>query len=99
MNKEFKNFSKFVKEQGVVGLAVGFILGGSVANLVKSLVEDIIDPILGIFLGAAGGLSAATLSLGSATIRYGNFLSVFIDFVVVAAVVYLAVTKLGLDKK
>ena len=49
-------FMDFIREQGVVGLAVGFILGGAVSKVVSSLVEDIINPILGILLGAAGKL-------------------------------------------
>ncbi len=98
MKNKVGGFLTFVREQGVVGLAVGFILGGSVAMVVNSLVNDIIDPLLGIVLGAAGNLSDAVLVVGGATIRYGNFLSSLIDFIVIAAVVYFAVTGLGLDK-
>ncbi len=96
--KPLDGFITFVREQGVVGLAVGFILGGSVTLVVNSLVRDIIDPILGIILGAAGNLSDAVIVVGGATIRYGSFLNVCIDFLVIAAVVYFGVTKLGLDK-
>jgi large conductance mechanosensitive channel len=42
-----KGFLNFIREQGVVGLAVGFILGGSVSKVVTSLVTDIINPVLG----------------------------------------------------
>ncbi len=91
-------FLEFVRKQGVVGLAVGFILGGAVSKLVSALVEDIINPILSIVLGATEGLKQATFELGSATIKYGDFLSVLIDFAVIAAVVYYIVKGLGLDK-
>lgn len=93
-----KGFLEFVREQGVVGLAVGFILGGAVSSVVSALVEDIINPILGVILGAAGNLSEASLSLGPAEIMYGDFISVIIDFLVVASVVYFGVKKLRLDK-
>ena len=83
-----KNFIKFVREQGVVGLAIGFILGGAVSKVVSALVDDIINPILGILLGAVGGLENATFRLGTAHIKYGHFVSVLIDFVVIALVVY-----------
>ena len=57
-----KGFTDFIREQGVVGLAVGFILGGAVSKVVSSLVSDIINPVLGIVLGAAGNLSECTRS-------------------------------------
>lgn len=93
-----KGFMQFVREQGVVGLAVGFVLGASVKNLVDSLVTDIINPILGIFIGKAGNLSDYKIHVGSATINWGHFVAVMIDFVVIAFVVYFGVKKLGLDK-
>ena len=43
-----KSFMNFVREQGVVGLAVGIILGTAVTQLVTSLVQDIVNPFLGI---------------------------------------------------
>lgn len=93
-----KGFINFIREQGVVGLAVGFILGGAVSKVVSSLVEDIINPILGIVLGAAGGLETAVLSIGTVQIKWGSFISVIIDFAVIAFVVYYGVRFLGLDK-
>jgi len=93
-----KKFLSFIREQGVVGLAVGFILGGAVSKVVASLVEDIINPLLGVILGAAGNLNEASVSFGTVEILWGSFLAVLIDFLVIALVVYFGVTKLGLDK-
>ena len=93
-----KGFLDFIREQGVVGLASGFILGGAVSKLVASFVDDIINPIVGIAMGAAGNLTDATLRFGPVEIFWGNFLAVFIDFVVVASVVYFGVKLLRLDK-
>jgi len=93
-----RGFMNFIREQGVVGLAVGFILGGAVSKVVAALVTDIINPIIGVALGAAGGLDAAVLRIGSAEILYGNFISVIIDFLIIALVVYYGVKSLGLDK-
>jgi len=92
-----KGFLEFIRAQGVVGLAVGFILGGAVSKVVSSLVTDIINPILGLILGAAD-LSGLALQLGKSQIMFGNFISVLIDFIVIAAVVYFGVKGLGLDK-
>ena len=93
-----KNFLNFIREQGVVGLAVGFILGGAVSKVVASLVTDIINPILGLLLGAAGGLKQASLSLGPIQLMWGSFVSTTIDFIVIALVVYFGVTALKLDR-
>lgn len=93
-----QGFTDFIREQGVVGLAVGFILGGAVSKVVAALVADIINPLLGVALGAAEGLKTASISLGSAQILYGDLLSVTIDFLVVALVVYYGVKAIGLDK-
>lgn len=93
-----KDFMNFIREQGVVGLAVGFILGGAVSKVVSSLVQDIINPILGIVLGAAGNLGEASIRIGKSEIMWGSFVNVIIDFLVIALVVYYGVKKLGLDK-
>ncbi len=91
-------FMDFIRKQGVVGLAVGFILGGAVSKVVSALVTDIISPILGLVLGAAEGLKTASLKLGSAELMWGDFLSVLIDFLVIALVVYYGVKALKLDQ-
>lgn len=92
-----KGFIEFIRKQGVVGLAVGFILGGAISKLVSALVNDLINPILGIILGRIN-LASAAISVGSAKIAWGNFVSVLIDFLVIAAVVYFGVKGLKLDK-
>jgi len=93
-----KGFLDFVREQGVVGLAVGFILGGAVSKLVASLVGDIISPLLALALKNIENLQGAYLQVGSAKIMWGSFLNVLIDFVVIALVVYTGVKVLKLDK-
>jgi large conductance mechanosensitive channel len=91
-------FLNFIRKQGVVGLAVGFILGGAVSKVVSALVADIINPILSLVLGATGGLKTAFFNLGSVKIMYGDLISVIIDFLVIAFVVYFGVKWLKLDK-
>lgn len=93
-----KNFIHFIRTQGVVGLAVGFILGGAVSDLVKSLIDNVINPLLGLLLNQAKGLTEAAFMIGSASVKYGAFINTFINFVVIALVVYFGVKKLGLDK-
>lgn len=93
-----KGFIEFIREQGVMGLAVGFILGGAVSKLVSSLVTDLINPLLGIVLGAVGDLSDASMQVGSTSIMWGKFVSNAIDFIVIALVVYVGVKILRLDR-
>ncbi len=93
-----KGFLNFVREQGVVGLAVGFILGGAVSKVVSAIVADLVNPILGIALGTVGGLKTASFAIGKVQILYGDLISVLIDFIVVALVVYFGVTWFKLDK-
>ena len=93
-----KGFLNFIREQGVMGLAVGFILGGSVSKVITSLVNDIINPILSIILGATDKFESLSLQVGSIQIHYGSFLSVLINFLIISLVVYFGVKILKLDK-
>jgi large conductance mechanosensitive channel len=93
-----KGFINFIREQGVVGLAIGFILGGAVSTLVKSFVEDIINPIINPLLGAAGNINTATLTLGPVKLQLGNFTSNLINFIIIALVVYYGFKGMRLDK-
>jgi len=90
-------FVEFIRTQGVVGLAVGFILGGAVSKLVSGLVENIINPLVGMAMGKVD-LADKALVVGDATLKWGAFVSTMIDFIIIAAVVYFGVKSLGLDK-
>lgn len=97
-------FMDFIREQGVVGLAVGFILGGAVSGTVDSLVENIINPILGWILGGVD-FATQTTTLVDATatdpavvLSWGLVVEAVVNFLVIAAVVYYGVKALGLDK-
>ena len=94
MKKQFTGFMDFIREQGVVGLAIGFIMGGAVNGLVGSFVNDIIEPAIGLIFGSTEGLQA----LQYKSIMYGNFLVFLIDFLILMAVVYFGFKMLGLEK-
>ncbi|MBP9752087.1 MAG: MscL family protein [Candidatus Moranbacteria bacterium] len=96
--KAMKGFVEFIREQGVVGLAIGFLLGGAVSKVVSALVTDIINPLLSFAIGSTEGLKQAHIALGDAKIMWGDFLSVMIDFLIIAAVIYFGFKGLGLDK-
>lgn len=87
-------FIQFIREQGVIGLAIGFILGGAVSQVVASFVKDIINPLIGLVWNSSEGLSG--LMVGP--VALGSFLSITINFLIIAAVVYYGFKGLGLDK-
>jgi len=88
-------FFTFIQKQGIVGLAMGFILGGSVNKMVSSLVGDIIQPAIGLLIGnTQGELAAAHYK----TLMYGSFVSNIIDFLIIAAIVYFIFRAMRLDK-
>lgn len=93
-----KGFVEFIRSQGVVGLAVGFILGGSITKFIASLVNDIINPVIGILINQAGDLKANYFLVGNAKIMWGSFISNFIDFIIIAFIVYFGVKILGVEK-
>jgi large conductance mechanosensitive channel len=93
-NTPITSFMEFIREQGVVGLAIGFILGGSINSLVRSFANDIVQPLIGLAFKNKDGL--AQLKWGPISI--GNFLIASIDFIILAAVVYFVFKGLGLEK-
>lgn len=93
-----KSFKEFIQQQGVIGLAVGFILGGATSNLISSFVTDIINPIVGFILGSTKGLAEAKLVIGPVEILWGHFATVIINFLILACVVYYGVKGLSMIK-
>lgn len=93
-----KGFIAFIREQGVIGFAVGFILGGAISNLVNSFLTNIINPIIGLVVYKIGGLNEAYFQLGTAKITWGAFVLSILNFVLLAAIIYFAVKILKLDK-
>jgi len=97
-------FMDFIRNQGVVGLAIGLVLGGSVSVLVTSLVNNVVMPPLGLLLGSADGLKGLGWTIGTtpdgtpAVLHYGIFLNDLINFIVIAFVVYAVISILKLDK-
>jgi large conductance mechanosensitive channel len=102
--KQVRGFLDFIRTQGVVGLAVGLVLGGAVGVVVKSLVDNVIMPPIGLLLGSGDGLKGLSWTIGRgagndpAVIYYGTFLNDLINFFVIAFVVYLVFHLLGLTK-
>lgn len=94
VRQTLRNFLEFIREQGVVGLAIGFILGTSVSKVVGSLVSDVIQPAIGFIFGSAEGLN----NLHYRSIMYGRFIAALIDFTIIAFVVYFGFKALRLER-
>ena len=95
-----KEFIDFIREKGVMGLAIGIIMGGAVTKLVNSIVENLINPLIGFVTGAAGNLIelAYTMPLTGVVFKWGAFISSLIDFIAVIAVIYFVFVKSPLNK-
>jgi large conductance mechanosensitive channel len=101
MSTMIKGFTKFVREQGVVGLAVGLAIGTKAGDTVSALVENFISPIVKLILQGTdlSGISS-NIKLGSttATFGWGNIIQAIIVLLATAFVVYFVVDKAGLTK-
>jgi large conductance mechanosensitive channel len=92
-----KEFKTFIAQGNVLDLAVGVIIGAAFGKITTSLVEDIINPILGLVTGGVDFsqlkivLKEAVGETPEVAIRYGNFLNIVMQFLIVAWVVFLIV--------
>jgi large conductance mechanosensitive channel len=92
-----EDFTSFLEEYGVIGLAVAFVIGAEVNNLVNVIVEEAIMPIAEVFL-PAGGWQQTTAVIIGIEFGIGRLLSATINFVVIALLVFVFVRYL-LGKK
>jgi large conductance mechanosensitive channel len=83
-------FKDFISRGNVVDLAVGVIIGAAFGKIVSSLVDDIIMPLVGVLIGGHN-FSGLSLTIGSATIAYGSFIQDILDFLIIAAAIFIFV--------
>jgi large conductance mechanosensitive channel len=108
-----EEFKKFVLRGNVVDLAVGVVIGVAFGAIVASLVGDIIMPIVGAITGGLDfsnyylslsskvqqGAAYADAKKQGAVIGYGQFLTVAVNFLIVAAVLFLVIQGMNRLKK
>ena len=87
-----KEFMEFLKNYGVIGLAIAVIIGGKANAMVTTLVDGLLMPVVTFFL-PGGDWRNASLSLGSITLTWGPFLGAVIDFLIVAWIVFIFAKK------
>ncbi len=86
----WKEFKEFALRGNVIDLAVGVIIGAAFGRIVTALVNDIIMPLVGIFMGGIN-FSELSFTIGSAVIKWGDFVQAVVDFLIVAMIVFLIV--------
>ncbi|MBE0587133.1 MAG: large conductance mechanosensitive channel protein MscL [Hydrogenophaga sp.] len=110
-----QEFKEFAVKGNVIDLAVGVIIGGAFGKIVGSLVEDVIMPIVGsifgkldfanlyVVLGTAPEGTAPTLAAlkeaGVPTLAYGNFITVAINFLILAFIIFMMVKQINRMKR
>ena len=95
-----KEFKAFAMRGNVVDLAVGVVIGGAFGGIVKSLVDDILTPaILTPALKAAHIADLSQLVIPGTAIKYGNFLSQIISFILVALALFMIIKGINRMKK
>ena len=103
-----KEFKEFALRGNMVDLAIGVIIGGAFGGLVSSIVADLLMPVIGLITGGidftnlylqlsgapvVGDLAAARKA--GATIAYGNFVTLAINFLIIAFVLFLVVKAIN----
>lgn len=107
-----KDFRDFAMKGNVVDLAIGVIIGAAFGRIVESLVADIIMPVVGAVIGgldfsnyflplskAVTASSLAEAKKQGAVLAWGNFLTIAVNFLIVAVILFLAVRGITLLKK
>jgi len=109
MMQEFKDFAS---KGNVVDLAVGVIIGAAFGKIVDSLVADIVMPIVGRIFGGldfssyylglngqASGLSLVEAKKAGAVLAYGNFITIALNFLILAFIIFQMVRLFNKMKK
>lgn len=88
MKKLIEEFKKFIMRGNVIDLAVGVVMGNAFSKIVSSLVNDIMMPIIGVIIGGHD-FSNLSITVGTAKIMYGAFIQNIIDFLIIAASIFI----------
>lgn len=95
--KQASGFTNFIRDQGVVGVGIGLVLGIQIKAVVDTVMASFVNPLTGLLPGG-GTLSARALQIGSAKIGWGAIAYSLFTFLMVAFIIYAAYKLLRLDK-
>lgn len=107
-----QEFKEFALKGNVMDLAVGVIIGGAFGKIVDSIVGDLIMPIVSKIFGGldfssyyialagqAAGLPLAEAKKAGAVLAYGNFITIALNFIILAFIVFMMVKQMNRLKK
>lgn len=95
-----KEFKEFAIKGNVIDLAIGVVIGGAFSKIIGSFVDDIITPsVLTPALKAAKLTNLSELTIPGTAIKYGNFLSTCISFIIVAFVLFAVIKGINVSNK
>ena len=107
-----QEFKEFALKGNVMDLAVGVIIGGAFGKIVDSIVGDLIMPIVSkvfggldfsnyyiALAGQAAGLPLAEAKKAGAVLAYGNFITIALNFVILAFVIFMMVKQMNRMRK
>ncbi|MEG0406857.1 MAG: large conductance mechanosensitive channel protein MscL [Acinetobacter sp.] len=110
-----KEFKEFAIKGNMMDLAIGVIIGGAFGKIIDSLVKDIIMPLISVITGGGVDFTQKFIVLGDNpnnlqslaeltkagvnVLTYGNFLTIFINFIILAWVVFLMVKVMNRMRK
>jgi len=108
----FSEFKEFAVKGNVVDLAVGVIIGGAFGKIVDSVVNDLIMPLVGKVVGGLDfsnyyialsgqqvGLTLADAKKAGAVFAYGSFLTVALNFAILAFIIFVMIKQINRMKK
>ena len=112
MGTFWSDFKKFISKGNVIDLSVGVVIGGAFGKITSCLVADIIMPLVGL---AVGGLDVSqwkivlkeavlaadgvTVEAAEVAVRYGNFLQMILDFLIIAFSIFCVLRVVMYSKK
>jgi len=89
----WEEFIDFINKYGVVGLAIGFIIGSASKDLVNALVADILMPII-LFFVPGGTWREATVTIGPVVLALGHFTGALLDYLIIALIVFFLMRQI-----
>lgn len=107
-----QEFKEFALKGNVMDLAVGVIIGGAFGKIVDSVVSDLIMPVVSKIFGGldfsnyyialagqAAGLPLAEAKKAGAVLAYGNFITIALNFVILAFIIFMMVKQMNRMRK
>jgi large conductance mechanosensitive channel len=97
MRSTTREFREFLLKQNAFALAIGVVIGAAIGKVVSGIVDDVVMPIVGLALPGGEWRNAQFVLSGQNAIKYGDLAGRFVDFLLIALVVFL-LSKAFLEK-